>query len=645
MFAAVRRILFGHPLDPLNPKERRHIALITLLAWIGLGADALSSSCYGPEESYLALGANTHLSIFVAAITVATVFIISLGYNQVIELFPSGGGGYKVATKLLNPYLGLIAGSALLVDYILTIAVSIASGTDAIFSFLPVWTIHYKMYFESLLILLLLSLNLRGTKETIQFLLPIFLGFVIFHFALIIYGIAAHSQGLTTVVHETLIQTKDLAKSLGWLTVVGLTLHAYSLGSGTYTGLEAVSNNVQRLAEPRVETGKRTMLYMAISLSITAGGIILLYLLWDVQPVKGSTLNAVVFHSILGNSWTGQLILIITLQLEAGLLFVAANTGFAAGPIVLANMAVDGWMPNRFRHLSNRLVVQNGVILFGIGALLILFWTAGNVNLLVVLYSINVFITFSLSLLGIAVYWIKHRALASWKWHFIFTAFACGVTTGILGVTLYFKFTAGGWLTLLITTSIIFMCLLIKQHYEYVAKTLEQQNKLLKQPIWVKEMGPLAINPNQPTAVVFVNNLSVGMHTLLSIQRLFPNQFKNFIFLSAGAVDVESFAADTELQFMQQEVNEILDYFVKFCYQNGLPAESYAAYGTDAVEELKKLTDIVDLKYPNAIYFASQLVFSNDNIITRFLHNQTPLILQHYLHFRGRELMILPMRI
>lgn len=644
MFSSLRKIFLGEPLNPLNPKARQHIALITLIAWVGLGADPLSSSCYGPEETYRALGVYPYLALYIAAIMVITIFIISLGYNQVIELFPSGGGGYKVASKLLHPYAGLVSGAALIVDYILTISVSIASGTDAIFSFLPMWWLPYKLYIEAFFILLLLTLNLRGMKEAIQILLPIFLGFVVSHFFLIIYGIAIHSKGLLTVIPTTIQQTQSLSQVVGWLGVIGLTLHAYSLGSGTYTGLEAVSNNVQRLAEPRVNTGKRTMLLMAISLSFTAGGIILLYLLWNVMPIPGKTLNAIVFHSILGDSWVGQTLLILILELEAGLLFVAANAGFAAGPNVLANMAVDGWVPNRFRHLSNRLVIQNGLLFFGIAALAVLFWTQGDISLLVVLYSINVFITFSLSLLGICVYWVKHRASPAWRWHFLLSLSACLVTTSILCITLFYKFTAGGWVTLLITSSLIVVGFLIKRHYEFIARKLEQENKLLQQPL-EEGIAPLAINPKQPTAIIFVNNVAVGMHTLLSVLRHFPNQFKNFVFLSAGAVDVESFSAEPELETMQESVNHLLDYFVKFCYQNGFPSESYAAFGTDTVEELKKLTDITDLKYPNAIYFASQLVFSKENIITRFLHNQTPLILQHYLHFRGRELMILPMRI
>src|SRR2546423_3099554 len=136
LYQKCRRILVGAPLDPFSEQTRKHIALAAFLAWVGLGADGLSSSCYGPEEAFKALGANTHLGLFLALLTAATVFIISLSYNQVIELFPTGGGGYRVATSLLGPRAGLVSGAALMGDYVLTIAISVASGVDQIFSLL-----------------------------------------------------------------------------------------------------------------------------------------------------------------------------------------------------------------------------------------------------------------------------------------------------------------------------------------------------------------------------------------------------------------------------------------------------------------------------------------------------------------------------
>ncbi|MGH8756192.1 MAG: amino acid permease, partial [Burkholderiales bacterium] len=212
----LREFIVGAPRDPLNPETRRRIALIAFFAWIGLGADGLSSSCYGPEQGYLALGTHTHLGLYLALATAATVFIISLAYNQVIELFPSGGGGYRVATTLIGPYAGLVSGAALIVDYVLTISISIASGADALFSLLPLKFHWLKVFTEIILIFLLLTLNLRGMKEAIKFLLPIFLGFVIVHLFLIIYGIYAHSGRIPSLIPETVNETVSLSREIGW---------------------------------------------------------------------------------------------------------------------------------------------------------------------------------------------------------------------------------------------------------------------------------------------------------------------------------------------------------------------------------------------------------------------------------------------
>lgn len=643
----LKELIVGSPLNPFNPHILRHASLIAFLAWVGLGADGLSSSCYGPEEAYLALGTHHYFALYIAIATAITIFVISIGYNQVIELFPSGGGGYKVASQLLGSHVGLVSGAALIVDYALTIAVSTASAMDAFFSLLPHGFLSYKLVAEVGLIFLLLLLNMRGMKESIKFLLPIFLGFFFIHVTLIIYGIFAHRQGLGLIIPYTLEDTSSTIKAIGWLPVLALVLHAYSLGGGTYTGLEAVSNNVNRLREPRVATGKWTMFYMAISLSLTASGMILLFLLWQPQPTYGETLNATVFHAILGDSTFGKTILLLTLILEAGLLFVAANTGFLAGPSVLANMAIDGWMPSLFRHLSTRLVIQNGLFLFGIFAIAILLWCDGQVSLLVILYSINVFVTFSLSLFGMCVYWAKQRKKASpyWLWRLSFSFFAFLITSGILAVTLISKFESGGWLTVMVTCTVIFICMLIKRYYRHFENKLVKIDVELKQPIDLP-LHAGTLDPKLPTAVIMLGKSpGIAMHTLLHVIRMFPGHFHNFIFLSAGIVDVESFAGQSSLEELRHEVNNNLKYFVDYCHQYGMAAEGYVAFGTDTVEELTNLAEIINKKYPSCIFFSSKLIFEHDNFITRFLHNETAITLQRNLNFIGKELVILPMKI
>jgi Amino acid permease len=300
LFASTRNLLLGKPKNPLDPRVFHQISLIAFLAWVGLGADGLSSSAYGPEEAYLALREHFLLALPLAILMALTVFIISASYSQIIELFPTGGGGYLVATKLLGQKTGLVSGSALVVDYMLTITISVASGADALFSFLPAAVHGLKLVTESVLIFGLIFLNLRGTKESVQFLLPIFLLFVLMHATAISLGIGTKLGDLPLIVSQSVEKTVGDIHGIGIWATLAILLHAYSLGGGTYTGIEAVSNGLQVLREPRVDTGKRTMLYMAVSLAFTASGILLCYLLHRVASEPGKTLNASLLSNIYG---------------------------------------------------------------------------------------------------------------------------------------------------------------------------------------------------------------------------------------------------------------------------------------------------------------------------------------------------------
>jgi len=649
----LRNWIIGRPRDPMDPNARRHVALIAFFAWVGLGADGLSSACYGPEEAYIALGSHTHFGLYLAAATIITVFIISAAYNQVIELFPNGGGGYKVASQLIGPYAGLVSGSALIVDYVLTVTISVAAGADALFSLLPAEALPWKITFSVAIMGALVVMNLRGVQEAIKALLPIFLGFVIVHVALIVYGIYAHAERLPTLLPETWTETQGLVAHSGWMVVAATMLFAYSHGGGTYTGLEAVSNNVNTLAEPRVQTGKWTMGYMAVSLAFMAGGILVLYVLWDATPRLGVTLNAVVFGSVIqdfnfGSDVANQTALLIVLALEAGLLFVAANTGFLGGPAVLSNMAADSWVPRQFRQLSSRLVTQNGILLMGGAALAVLLWSGGSVALLVVLYSINVFITFSIALYGLCVYWVEHRHTAkNWKGRFTLSALGLLMCVSILLVLIVGKFNEGGWVTLLITGAVVGVCIAIRAHYSETRDQLKKIDALFASRGPVDDLAqPPAIDTEKPTAVFFVGkNRGVGMHALLWVQRLFPDHFRNCVFLSAGEVDAHSFGGSGAMRTLQYEIENSLRYYVNFCHKHGLAAKSYYAFGTDPVAELVKLTDQVMQEFPNAVCFASKLIFTHDNFMTRWLHNQTSLALQRRLHLQGVQMVILPMKV
>ena len=649
-----KTLLFGKAKDPLDPGVFHQISLVAFLAWVGLGADGLSSSAYGPEEAYLALGQHFYLALLLALMTAVTVFIISASYSQIIELFPTGGGGYLVATKLLGSRAGLVSGSALVVDYMLTITISIASSTDALFSFLPVALEPYKFAVAVLLIFGLIFLNLRGVRESVLFLLPIFLLFILMHIAVITMGILPHAADMPVLAANTYQEVSRDVQGLGLLATLGILLHAYSLGGGTYTGIEAVSNGLQILREPRVVTGKKTMLYMATSLAFTAGGILLCYLLNRVAHEPGRTLNASLFVKIYGgffgtDATTTATLVIVTLITEAALLIVAAQAGFLDGPRVLSNMSLDSWAPHRLSHLSDQLVTRNGVWFMGIAALGFLAYSHGEVKLLVVMYSINVFLTFTLSQLGMCRHWWQsRRGPEPWRMKFAVNGLGLLSTGTILCVTVATKFLEGGWITIVVTFTFVLLCQAVRWHYERVQKALKRlDDTLLGIPFQPDLKGPTPVkNTLSPTAAIIVRDFDgIAVHTLLNIQRLFPSHFKNVVFVSVGVIDAGQFKGHAEIDSLRRKKEEDLKSFVDFATCLGWYAEYRYDLGVDLIEELEQICTSVAKEFPRVIFFSGKLVFQEENVFTRLLHNHTPYTLQQKLQFAGREMMILPIRV
>jgi len=654
VFRLAKDVVIGRARNLSDKNLFHHLSLVALLAWVGLGADGLSSSCYGPEAAFLALKGHTFLSLFVAAASVLTIVVICASYSQIIELFPTGGGGYLVASKLLSPTLGVISGCALIGDYILTIAISVASGTDAMFSMLPVDFQLWKLKFSLGIVVFLTLLNLRGAKESVLLWVPIFFVFVLTYTFAIIWSISAHFGDLPGIAHGVVTDVKTDSAEVGWFGLIAVVLRAYSLGAGTYTGIEAVSNGLNTLREPRVQTGKRTMIYMAASLSFVVGGLLLAYLLYHVTPVEGQTLNAVLFGKITA-AWPPLLargFVIAAMASSAALLFIAAQTGFFGGPRVLANMAVDRWMPTRFATLSDRLVTQNGVLLMGGAALLVVLFTGASVNLLVVLYSINVFITFSLSQLGMVRHWWLERAKEpKWKNKILINGFGLLLTSGILISLCIAKFDEGGWATLLVTGGLIGTAFWVKNHYRQTQKKLYRLNELVAaamadEAVTAVEKPPIPCNPNARTAVFLVNGFNgLGLHTLLAVVRMFPKVYDNFIFLQVGVLDAGNFKGAAEVENLREHAQHEVNRYVAYMGKRGFHTEAHFALGTDIVDEAAKLCDQIADRFPQAQFFAGQLVFKDENIITGWLHNHTVFELQRRLYQHGRAMLILPIQV
>ncbi|HTG02388.1 MAG TPA: APC family permease [Nitrospirota bacterium] len=652
----IRTVIIGGKHDIEDHSIFHKLSLIAFFAWVGLGADGLSSSCYGPEEAFIALQGHTHLSVFIALMTAVTIFIIAASYSQIIELFPTGGGGYLVASKLLSPATGMISGSALLIDYVLTITISVASGADALFSFLPPQWMPYKLPFAAVGVLLLTVMNMRGVKESVLPLVPVFLIFVVTHTFIIVYAVVVNAGNFGEVMSAT---RSDVAKSqaeLGLGGMIVLLLRSYSMGAGTYTGIEAVSNGLPILREPKVRTGKRTMHYMALSLAIVVMGLMIAYLLYRVSPVEGKTLNAVLFDRMT-HDWgrAGVILVLVTLVSEAVLLFVAAQTGFLDGPRVLANMALDRWFPSKFAMLSDRLVTQKGILMMGGAALVTMVATGGSVKYLVVLYSINVFITFFLSQLGMVRHWWQSRGKEThWEKKLAINGIGMALTLFILVSVTIIKFHDGGWITLILTGSLVGVALLTRRHYQNTFNVLKRLDELVTVaeascPIQPGEGGKertIKYDPQDKTAILLVNGFNgLGLHTLFSIIRLFGGTFKNFVFIQVGVVDAGNFKGAEEVNRMKSEVKKELDRYVQYMRCHGYYAAAYSSFGNDVVDEIASLTPEILERFPNAILFGGQLVFPRTTFLSGVFHNYTIFAVQRRFYNQGIPVVILPIRV
>jgi amino acid transporter len=646
----VRRAILGAPRDPSDTSYLHKMSLVAFLAWVGLGADGLSSSAYGPEEAFRALGEHTYLALALAVATAVTVLIISASYSSIIEQFPTGGGGYVVASHLLGPRTGVVSGCALVVDYILTITVSIAGGGNAIFSFLPADWATWKLPAEFVVIALLIALNLRGVKESVQALLPVFLVFLATHALLIGWALFRHLGEIPAVSHQLHQGFSTGLSTLGLGGMMLLTLRAYALGGGTYTGIEAVSNGLQIMREPRVATGKRTMTYMAISLALTASGILIGYLLLNVQHTPGKTMNAILSERVFG-SWhlaslpVGYWLILITLISEGLLLVVAAQAGFIDGPRVMANMAVDSYLPHRFAALSEQLSMQNGVLLMGLAALGMLAYTRGNIQTLIYMYSINVFLTFSLSQLGMTRFWLARRREPGRRRHLAIHLVALVLCVGILVLTVIERFTHGGWVTVVLTSLFVLLCYGIHGHYRRAQEGLRKLDDILDTLPQTGEAKPKSLDPKAPTAVLLVSSFSgFGIHTLLSILRFFPGLYKQFIFVSVAVVDSGSFKGKEEIEDLQRNTEEGLGKYIEVARRMGFAADCVWSVGTEVVSEAATLCQQIAKLYPKATFFTGKLVFRRERFFYGFLHNETSKIIQRRLQWVGVPMVVLPIR-
>jgi hypothetical protein len=404
------------------------------------------------------------------------------------------------------------------------------------------------------------------------------------------------------------------------------------------------------MREPKVETGKRTMVYMGLSLALTASGLLLAYLLWRVEPVPGKTMNAALVERLASGLPFGQTFVVLTLFSEAMLLVVAAQAGFLDGPRVLSNMAVDSWVPHRFAALSERLTTQNGILLMGGAALAALLYTRGSVGQLVVMYAINVFVTFSLSMFAMLRFWLQsRRTRPEWKTRIVLFALAFALCVTILSITIYEKFLEGGWVTVTITLLVIALCLLIRRHYRSAAARVDQLYRELGALATPRAAGDAALaepDPGGPVAAVLVESYGgVGIHTVLNVFRAFPHHFKGLVFLSVGVVDSGEFKGELAVEHLEAKTGEMLARYRALGAELKLPSAARMKVGTEVVATAEALCLEVAREFPHASFFAGKLIFQRPKWWHALLHNETARAIQERLQWAGRTMVTLPIRV
>ncbi len=477
MLSKLKTLLIGTPLPTAELGEKR---LNKIRALAAFSPDALSSIAYANQEIYLglAIAGSTGLSLAwpIGLAITGLLVIVAISYYQTIQGYPSGGGSYVVARENLGTLPGLVAGAALLIGYLLTAAVSLTAGVEAIASAIPaLWP--YRVEIALVLLALITIANLRGLRETGTLMaVPVYL-FLFTYLPMLAYG-------LVRLIIDGPVPLETVAPAPITGVTLFLILHSFSAGCTALTGIEAISNGVPAFHPPEAKNAGRTIQVMAGLMAVLFVGSIGLTQFLGVTAAPQETILSALSRRLLGE---GPLYLLIQFSTML-ILAVAANTSFAGFPRLAAILARDGFLPRQLSSLGDRLVFANGIIILAIatGALIILF--GGDSHLLIPLFAVGVFMAFTLSQAGMVRHWWReHRP--GWQFKAFLNglgALATGATVLIIGVS---KFLEGAWITVLIIPLLVAGFLQIRAHYQSVGKQLSLRGL----PPDIKPFPPLRV--------------------------------------------------------------------------------------------------------------------------------------------------------
>ncbi|WP_127849414.1 APC family permease [Lacticaseibacillus hulanensis] len=456
----LKRLLIGRP---LKSSEEGGQKLGKLKALAMLSSDALSSVAYGTEQIVLVLttlsAAAIWYSLPIAAFVLILLLSLTLSYRQIIHAYPGGGGAYVVSSENLGTTSGLLAGGSLLIDYMLTVAVSVSAGAEAISSAIPALYGH-EVLISIIIVVLLMAMNLRGMSESANFLMvPVYL-FVISITAMIVWGLYRIATG------DIPMQARGVVGSVVPGISAALIFKAFSSGSSSLTGVEAISNAVPFFKKPRAHNAASTLAIMATILGFFFAGITFLNYWYGIVPIAKVTVLSQVASFTFGHGFMYYIIQFAT----AMILAVAANTGFSAFPVLAYNLAKDKFMPHMYQDRGDRLGYSNGIITLAVGSIILISIFHGSTERLIPLYAVGVFIPFTLSQSGMIVHWLRNRTKG---WFTKTLANFSGALISFAILVILFVYRIGDiWPFFIIMPVVLFIFYKIHDHYQKVAEQL-----------------------------------------------------------------------------------------------------------------------------------------------------------------------------
>jgi amino acid transporter len=465
MLSRLKNVLIGSPLPTHQLGEKR---LNKIRALASFSPGALSSIAYANQEIYLGLVVAGSMGLGLAwpiglAITLLLV-IVALSYYQTIQGYPSGGGSYVVARENLGTQPGLLAAAALLIDYLLTAAVSLTAGVEAIASAFPsLYGIRIEIALAFLVIITIA--NLRGLRETgTAMAVPVYL-FLLAYLPMLAYGVIRLATGGS-------VQLATVAPPATQPVTIFLILHTFATGCTALTGIEAISNGVPAFMPPESKNAGRTLIVMAFLMGILFVGSIGLTQFLGVISSPDETILSALTRQLVGSGAAFILIQFVTMLILA----VAANTSFAGFPQLAAILAKDGFLPRQFTGLGDRLVFGNGIISLSLATAVLIIISGGNSHTLIPLFAIGVFLAFTLSQAGMVIHWWQERKKnSSWLPKAVINGFGAVTTLATLIIIVVSKFLNGAWITVLLIPVFIIFFYQVRRHYTAVGKQLSLQ--------------------------------------------------------------------------------------------------------------------------------------------------------------------------